>query len=130
MGKVNSQGFQYLTKKYLKVSVANLKEGTNQGGFNRHGIPTDPQSAGIKDWLAFKWICANFLGNNMLHACRDGGEKLLDDYKEMACRMSLKIHFLHCHLELFPNNLGAVSDTQGERFHQDIQTMEIRYQGF
>ncbi|CAH1994487.1 unnamed protein product [Acanthoscelides obtectus] len=26
-------------------------------------------------------------------------------------------------------NLGAVSDEQGERFHQDIRTMETRYQG-
>ena len=26
-------------------------------------------------------------------------------------------------------NLGAVSDEQGERFHQDIKVMETRYQG-
>ena len=44
--------------------------------------------------------------------------------------MSLKMHFLHSHLDFFPENLGAVSDEQGERFHQDIQTMEVRYQGF
>lgn len=43
--------------------------------------------------------------------------------------MSLKIHFLHSHLDFFPENLGAVSDEQGERFHQDIATMEQRYQG-
>ena len=42
--------------------------------------------------------------------------------------MSLKMHFLHSHLEFFPENLGAVSDEQGERFHQDIQAME-RYKG-
>jgi len=44
--------------------------------------------------------------------------------------MSLKIHFLHSHLDFFPENLGAVSDEQGERFHQDIQLMETRHQGF
>ena len=44
--------------------------------------------------------------------------------------MSLKLHFLHSHLKFFPENLGAVSDEQGERFHQDIQLMENRYQGF
>ncbi|UYV84383.1 hypothetical protein LAZ67_X001983 [Cordylochernes scorpioides] len=42
--------------------------------------------------------------------------------------MSLKIHFLHSHLDFFPNNLGAVSDEHGERFHQDISSMEKRYQ--
>lgn len=43
--------------------------------------------------------------------------------------MSLKMHFLDSHFAFFPKNLGAVSDEQGERFHQDIQTMEKRYQG-
>ncbi|UYV69180.1 hypothetical protein LAZ67_6002670 [Cordylochernes scorpioides] len=43
--------------------------------------------------------------------------------------MSLKIHFLHSQLDFFPDNLGAVSDEHGERFHQDISSMEKRYQG-
>ncbi|UYV75638.1 hypothetical protein LAZ67_13000813 [Cordylochernes scorpioides] len=42
--------------------------------------------------------------------------------------MSLKIHFLHSHLDFFPDNLGAVSDEHGERFHQAISSMEKRYQ--
>jgi DNA-binding ferritin-like protein len=32
--------------------------------------------------------------------------------------MSLKVHFLHSHLDFFPENLGEVSDEQGERFQQ------------
>ena len=40
------------------------------------------------------------------------------------------MHFLHLHLNFFPESLGAVSDEQGERFHQDIKAMEKRYQGF
>ena len=43
--------------------------------------------------------------------------------------MSLKMHFLHSHLDFFPSNLGEVSDEQGERFHQDISVIEGRYQG-
>ena len=43
--------------------------------------------------------------------------------------MSLKIHFLHSHLDFFsPENFGAVSDEHGERFHQDISSMEKRHQ--
>ncbi|UYV76679.1 hypothetical protein LAZ67_14001721, partial [Cordylochernes scorpioides] len=49
--------------------------------------------------------------------------------KALGCNMSLKIHFLHSHLDLFPDNLGAVSDEHGERFHQDISSMEKQYQG-
>ena len=47
----------------------------------------------------------------------------------MGCRMSFKMHFLHSHLGFFPENLGAVSDEQSERFHQDIQAIEERYKG-
>ena len=43
--------------------------------------------------------------------------------------MSIKVHFLHSHLTSFPGNLGAVSDEQGERFHQDLKVMEERYCG-
>ena len=43
--------------------------------------------------------------------------------------MSLKMHFLHLHLEFFPENFRAVNDEQSERFHQDIQAMEERCQG-
>ena len=45
----------------------------------------------------------------------------------MVCQMSLKMYFLHSHLNFFPPNLGAVSDEHGERFHQDITTMESNY---
>lgn len=47
----------------------------------------------------------------------------------MGCRMSLKIHLLDAHLDIFPENLGDVSDEQGERFHQDIARIERMYQG-
>jgi len=43
--------------------------------------------------------------------------------------MSLKIHFLKSHLDFFPENLGEFSDEHGENFHEDILTMEKRYQG-
>ncbi|UYV74137.1 hypothetical protein LAZ67_11002222 [Cordylochernes scorpioides] len=46
----------------------------------------------------------------------------------LGCNMSLKIHFLHSHLDFFPDNLGSVSDEHGERFHQDKSSMEKRYQ--
>lgn len=41
--------------------------------------------------------------------------------------MSLKLHYLHPHLQL--SNLGDVSEEHGEHFHQNIQTIDKRYQG-
>lgn len=43
--------------------------------------------------------------------------------------MSLKMHMLHSHLDKFKDNMGAYSEEQGERFHQDIMEFERRYQG-
>ncbi|GBM49588.1 hypothetical protein AVEN_186689-1 [Araneus ventricosus] len=54
---------------------------------------------------------------------------MIENFKILGCSMSLKIHFLDSHLDYFPENLGAVSEDQGEMFHQDIKEMERRYQG-
>jgi len=55
--------------------------------------------------------------------------KLLSTLQDMGANMSIKVHFLFSHLDRFPENLGDLSDEQGERFHQDISEMEVRYQG-
>ena len=83
----------------------------------------------LQAWHAFKWICLNSLGNFKSFLYQEGVAELLAAYKEMGCRMSLKMHFHYSHLEFFPEILGAVSDDQDERFCQDIQAMEERYQG-
>ena len=47
----------------------------------------------------------------------------------IAGAKELKMHFLHSYLEFFSENLGAVSDEECERLHQDVQAMEERYKG-
>ena len=47
----------------------------------------------------------------------------------LGCRMSIKMHYLHSHSDFFGPNLTDVSEEHGERFHQDVQVMEKRYQG-
>ena len=49
---------------------------------------------------------------------------MLVNFQKLEYRMIVKIHFLHSHLDFFRLNLGAMSEEQGERFHQDIKTME------
>jgi hypothetical protein len=80
-------------------------------------------------WRSLKLVCSNFLGNSRANNYEKLVDKLLSTFRAMGCNMSLKIHFLHSHLDFFPPNLGAVSDENGERFHQDIKLMEERYQG-
>ena len=43
--------------------------------------------------------------------------------------MTLKLHFLHHHLDVFLQQLPTESDEQGERFHQVTMPMEKRYKG-
>ena len=54
---------------------------------------------------------------------------MLASYEALGCCMSLKVHFLQAHLDYFPQNLGNMIEEHGERFHQDIKSMETRYQG-
>ena len=134
MAKQNSNGFEFLCKKFPKLSLAKLKEGIFVGPqirkvFEGPEFEKTLNTLELRAWHAFRWICSNFLGNVKSNSYQEGVAELLAAYKEMGCRMSLKMHFLHSHLDFFPENLGSVSDEQGERFHQDIQAMEERYKG-
>jgi hypothetical protein len=70
-----------------------------------------------------------FLGNHKAENYHKIVSDLLTAYKPMGYNMSLKVHFLGSHLDFFPENLSAVGDEHGERFHQDIYNMEKQYQG-
>ena len=54
---------------------------------------------------------------------------MIEAFRRLGSRVNLKLHFLHSHLKFFPENLGAVSHDNGERFHQDIALVETRYKG-
>ena len=83
----------------------------------------------LNAWNAFSDIVHNFLGNRKRDRYKKIVDNLLDTYQKLGANMSIKIHYLHSHLDHFPDNLGDMSDEQGERFHQDIHEMETRYQG-
>ncbi|GBM90482.1 hypothetical protein AVEN_51884-1 [Araneus ventricosus] len=76
-----------------------------------------------KAWESFKLVISRFLGNYK------SIEEEMMNFKVLDCSMSFKVHFLDSHLGYFPENLGEVSEKQGERFHQDIKEMKRRHQG-
>ena len=128
------EGLQYIKGIFSKVSEAKIKEGVFIGPqirelFNDPNFKASLNSVEQAAWSAFKYINANFLVNQRSPNYEEIVNELLDTYRAMGCNMSFKLHFLHSHLIFFPENLGAVSDEQGERFHQDISTMESRYKG-
>jgi hypothetical protein len=69
-------------------------------------------------WKSFQTITTHFLENYKAENYCDMVADLVQPYKAMGCNMPLKMSFLGSHLDFLPENLGAVSDENGERFHQ------------
>ena len=134
MAKHRSNDFEFLCKNFPNLNQDKLKEGIFVVPQIRE-VFEDPEfekalnTLKLRAWHEFKWICSNFLGNFKSPLYQKGVAELLAAYKEMGCRMSLQMHFVHSHLEFFLENFGAVNDEQGEKFHPDIQAMEEKYQG-
>jgi hypothetical protein len=80
-------------------------------------------------WNVFKEVVKKFRGNVKDPLYKEIVRNMLDKFKLLCCKMSLKLHFLASHLDYFPPNLGAVSEEQSKRFHQDMKDVERRYQG-
>ena len=77
-----------------------------------------------KAWVTLKDIIKYFLCNQRSNNYFEMISELLHCLEELGARMSIKIQFLSTHLNYFPNNCGDYSEKQGDRFHQDIATME------
>lgn len=126
--------FRYLCTKFPRLSEAKLKEGVFVGPDIRKLISdaafAETMSEKEKEtWDSFKDVVLEFLGNRRDENYKDIVTRMLNAFKEQGCNMSLKVHFLYSHVNYFPENLGAYSEEQGERFHQDIKDAERRYQG-
>ena len=77
-------------------------------------------------WTSFVDEVKNFFVNRRTKNYKELVEKLLKSLQDIGANMSIKVHFLHP--DNFPDDCDDVSDEQRERFHQDIKTMEERYQ--
>lgn len=135
MKNTSSEAFQYLFIKFPNLSEAKINEGVFDGPQVRALLKDNKFENKMNQteraaWQSFRSITENFLGNHKHKNYKTIVQKLVTDFKNQGCLMNLKIHFLHSHIDSFPDNLGDFSEEQGERFHQDIKTMEQRYQGY
>ena len=85
--------------------------------------------AKLSAWMAFTNVVKFFLGKTKAPNYKELVETILTSLHQLDANMSIKLHYLHSHLAHFPENLGDVSDEQGERLHQDISNTEVCYQG-
>ncbi|UYV84746.1 hypothetical protein LAZ67_X003294 [Cordylochernes scorpioides] len=111
----NASGFAYLKQNFSSISEAKIKEGIFVGPQIRElqqdgNFQNSLNEVEAAAWNSFRNVCKNFLGSVKVENYRDIVNDLLLSYKALGCNMSLNIHFLHSHLDFFPDNLGAVSD--------------------
>lgn len=130
----NGACFAYITKKFPGLSAEKLKAGIFDGPQIRTLIKDNNFIDCMNNlesvaWKSFVQVVTKFLGNEKADNYVELVNDLLGSFKNLGCNMSIKVHYLHSHLDKFPENLGSYSEEQGERFHQDLKEMEDRYQG-
>ena len=81
---------------------------------NYHEFPSSRSKEEFYAWDAFVKVVKNFFGNKKASNYKELVANLLSSSEDIGAKMSIKIHFLHSHLDRFPENLGALSDEQGE----------------
>jgi hypothetical protein len=64
-------------------------------------------------WDSFKEVIINFLGNFRGPQYKQILKTMWKNLHALGCNMSLKLHFLHSHLDYFSENLRALSKEQG-----------------
>lgn len=126
--------FNYLWRAFPGVTIEKLKAGIFDGP-QIWQLIKDTEFENSMNTLecaarrSFVQVVNNFLGNKKAANHATLINSMIKNFQNLGCLMNIKIHFLFSHMEKFPENLGAVSDEQGERFHQDMRQMEERYQG-
>jgi len=96
--------FTYLREKFPRLSEAKLKEGIFIGPQIWDLIKDEYFDKLLQGdekavWDSFKFVVKGFLGNRRAQNYEELVNNLLQSYQKLGCNMSLKIHFLHSHLD-------------------------------
>ncbi|GFV20884.1 uncharacterized protein TNCV_353581 [Trichonephila clavipes] len=108
--------FKYLCEQFPSLSDAKLKEGIFVGPDIRKLLKdetfvTEMEMKEKNAGNSFKLVVTGFLGNKKDPNYKALFAELLQNYKILGCNMSVKVHFLHSHLDYFSekeNEFGKV----------------------
>jgi len=59
-------------------------------------------------WRSLTAVVENFLGCSKAPNYYDLLKQLFNSFKKLGCNMSVKVRFLHSHVNCFPENLEAI----------------------
>lgn len=77
-------------------------------------------------WRSVKEVIHGLLGKNRSENYQSSVDTMMNAFSKIHVNMSLKIHYLHHHLDYFGQQLATESDEQGERYHQIAMPFEMR----
>ena len=126
--------FHYIFKSFQSLSNEKLKAAIFYGPQIRQ-LTTDQKFCNSMNevelvaWLSIVEIVKIFLGNYRAGNYKEIVNNMLGNIRILGTNVSIKVHFLYCHLNQFSGYLDDVSHGQVQRFNQDINTIEERYQG-
>ena len=102
----DGDAFLYLRSKFPNLSDAKIRKGMFIGPQTKK-LFNDPQFDEVltglekKAWNCFKMVATNFLGSTKAENYVQLVEKMLSSYEKLKCNISLKVHFMHSHLDFF-----------------------------
>ena len=117
-----SDAFKHIQELIPKLSEAKVKAGIFVGPqVKRVLMKSDSFSEKLsaverRAWKSFVSVVEGFLGNHKADNFRNIVEELVDAYEKMGCRMSLKLHVLHSHIDEFKDNMGDYSEDKAKDF--------------
>lgn len=101
-----SEAFKHVRLMFPKLSEAKVKGGIFIGPQIRLMLASEElenKMASVEKnaWQAFRLVVEGFLGNKKCENYKELVENLIVCYRKLGCRMSLKVHYLHSHLDFF-----------------------------
>ena len=112
------EAFKYIQQLFPKLSKAKIKAGVFVGpevkrlinSIDSTDFPELLSEVERTAWMCFVSVANGFLGKHRAENFRELVDGLVEAYRIMGCRMSLKVHVLHAHLDEFKDNMGDYSE--------------------
>lgn len=113
----------FLSKKFRKPSAEKIKVGIFEGPQMKslmkdlHFTDTIRQRSRRRHGMSLFGLLFifYFLGNKKSSDYFQHVKQLINYCQKVGCNMSIKLHFLHNHLDYFPANLEDLSEEHGKR---------------
>ena len=111
--------FNYICEVFPHMSFKKIKAGVFNGPDIQKLIHDEKFASfmtldELNAWNAFVDVIKHFLGNKRADNYKNLVANMLECFRNIGANMSYKMHFLHSHLDRFPENCGDFSDEQGE----------------